>query len=417
MHADQGVARVIGTGWHYAALGIGLLLVASACWRWHIASGTARRVLWSLLLPAVLVGAAEAAYAVALLRTRVESPTGTTFSSIFLARSLALVALALGLTCEVVRTRRTRAAVARLANELGEAPPPGKLRETLAGVLGDPALDVAYWLPRSQRFVDASGRARSAPVAGQGRALTPILREGRTVAVVIHDAATVDGSRLQQEIGGAARLAVENERLQAEVLAQLADLRASRVRIVELGDAARQRIERNLHDGAQQRMLALSYELRLAHAAAVSDADPALEAMLGAACDEAQATLNDLRGLAHGIYPAILAEAGLGPALATLAAGAPIPVELAEVADERLPAAVESAAYVVVSEAVVDGTARHATFVAVTATRTADRLVIDVHDDGQARDAGLVHVADRVGALGGTVQLGGTDVRAEIPCA
>ena len=208
-------------------------------------------------------------------------------------------------------------------------------------------------------------------MAGEGRAVTPILREGRTVAVVIHDAATVDGSRLQREIGGATRLAVENERLQAEVLAQLADLRASRVRIVELGDAARQRIERNLHDGAQQRMLALSYELRLAHAAAVSDGDPELEAMLGAACDEAQATLTDLRGLAHGIYPAILAEAGLGPALATLAAGAPIPVELAEVASERLPAAVESAAYVVVSEAVVDGTTRHATFVAVTATRTA----------------------------------------------
>ena len=123
--------------------------------------------------------------------------------------------------------------------------------------------------------------------------------------------------------------------------------------------------------------------------------------------------------LAHGIYPAILAEAGLGPALATLAAGAPIPVELAEVADERLPAAVESAAYVVVvgggRRRGRRGTPRSSR---VTARRTADRLVIDVHDDGQARDAGLVHVADRVGALGGTARSSApTDVRAEIPCA
>ena len=375
-------------------------------------------MLWSLLLPAVLVGAAEAAYAVALLRTRVESPTGTTFSSIFLARSLALVALALGLTREVVRTRRTRAAVARLANELGEAPPPGKLRETLAGVLGDPALDVVYWLPRSQRFVDASGRARSAPVAGQGRALTPILREGRTVAVVIHDAATVDGSRLQQEIGGAARLAVENERLQAEVLAQLAELRASRVRIVELGDAARRRLERDLHDGAQQRLLALSYELRLAHAAAVADGDPALEAMLGAACDEAQATLDELRESRARHLPGDPRRGGPGPGTRDARRRRADPRRARRRGGRALPAAVESAAYVVVSR----GGRRRGRRGAPPSSRslpgaTADRLVIDVDDDGQARDAALVHVADRVGALGGDVQLGATDVRAEIPCA
>jgi signal transduction histidine kinase len=403
-------------GWHYAALSIGVLLVASAAWRWHVASGTARRVLWPLLAPGLLVGVAEAAYAVALLRTPLERPTSAGFSSIFLVRSLGLVALALGLTREVVRTRRTRTAVARLAIELGEAPPPGKLRDSLAAALGDPALDVAYWLPRSQRFVDVTGRARSVPVAGHGRAVTPILRAGRPVAVVIHDAATVDGSRLQREIGGAARLAVENEQLQAEVLAQLADLRASRVRIVELGDAARRRIERDLHDGAQQRMLALSYELRLAHAAAAAAHDHDLAALLRSASDEAQATLGDLRGLAHGIYPAILSEAGLGPALGTLAATAPLAVELGDVTDERLPAAVESAAYVVVSEAVADAAARRATFVTVMATREADRFVLDLRDDGEPRSPGLVHVADRVGALGGTMRLDATGVRVEIPC-
>ena len=414
--ADQHVARVVARGWHFAALSIGLLVIVSVAWRWRIASGTARRVLWPLLASGLLVGAAEAAYAVALLRTPLESPTSAGFSSLFLVRSLALVALALGLTREVVRGRRTRAAVARLAIELGDAPPPGTLRETLAVALGDPTLDVAYWLPRSQRFVDAAGQARSEPLAERGRAVTPILRAGRPVAVVVHDDATVDGSRLQREIGGAARLAVENEQLQAEVLAQLTDLRASRVRIVELGDAARRRIERDLHDGAQQRMLALSYELRLARVAASAAHEHDLAELLRAASDAAQATLGDLRGLAHGIFPAILAEAGLGPALATLAATTPIAVELDGVADERFPPAVESAAYVVVSEAVADAAARHASFLTVTAACEAERLLLDLRDDGEPRGTSLVHISDRVGALGGTMRLAASAVHVEIPC-
>jgi signal transduction histidine kinase len=417
LRPEQRVESALGTGWSWAAAGIGSVLCGSAAWRLMTASRTARGVLWPVLLPGLLFGATQVAYSLALLRTPFEDPHARGFSAIFLVRSLAASAVALGVAHELARTLRRRATIAHLATELGEAPPPGRLRDVLSAAVGDPALSVAYWLPGAQRFVDRDGCAIAPPVAGHGRAVTPILRGGQPVAVVIHDAAVADGPRLERELGGAVRLAVENEQLQAEILAQLADLRASRVRIVELGDAARRRLERDLHDGAQQRMLALSYEIRLAQAAAAEDDDAELVAQLAAGSDEAQATLADLRTLAHGIYPAILGESGLARALETLTTTAPLPVELSGPELERLPDAVESAAYAMVSEAVADATSRHATFVAVTFERQRDRLVLEAHDDGDARTTGLVHVADRVGALGGTLHVAATDVRAELPCA
>ena len=201
---------------------------------------------------------------------------------------------------------------------------------------------MAYWLPASRRFVDGAGNPTDAPAPGRGRTVTPILRDGLPVAVVVHDAALLDGPGVEREIGSAARLAVENERLQAELLAQLGALRASRARIVATGDAERCRLERDLHDGAQQRLLALSYDLRLARASAEADGDPELVEVLASAAEDAHAALDELRELAQGIYPAILAEAGLGPALATLADRAALPIELGEVTTTRHSTAVET---------------------------------------------------------------------------
>jgi signal transduction histidine kinase len=414
VHADPGLARALDDVWVRSSLAIGLLLVVLGAWRLLTASGPARRVLLPTLVPGVLAGAAASAYAVALLRTPLEDPRSGRFSSIFLALSLSVAALALGLARGVLETRRTRAAVARLASELGEAPAPGALRDALAVAVGDPALEVAYWLPGAQSFVDGRGKPVEAPVAGHGRAATPILRDGRPVASVVHD--PLEGPALQREVGSAARLAVENERLQAEVLAQLEDLRASRARIVETGDAERRRLERDLHDGAQQRLLALSYDLRLARAAVEADGDRGLATLLASAGDEAQAALGELRELAHGIYPAILAEAGLAPALATLADEAPLPVEFGEVPPERYPGPVETAAYLTISEAVDDAVGRGASFVSADLRREGSRLVVTVLDDGAARSSALVHVADRVGALGGTLEVQAITLRAEIPC-
>jgi signal transduction histidine kinase len=416
VHADPGLARALDDVWVRTSLAIGLLLVVMGAWRLLMASGPARGVLLPTLVPGLLAGGAASAYAVALLRTPLEDPRSAGFSSIFLAFSLSVAVLALGLARGVLETRRTRAAVSRLASELGEAPPPGTLRDALAVAVGDPALEVAYWLPGTQRFVDERGHPTEAPVPRPGRAVTPIVRDARPVALVVHDAALLEGPALEREIGSAARLAVDNERLQAESLAQLEDLRASRARIVETGDVERRRLERDLHDGAQQRLLALSYDLRLARAAVEADGDRELATLLASASDEAQAALGELRELAHGIYPAILAEAGLAPALATLADEAPLPVELGEVPPERYSAPVETAAYLTVSEAMANAAGRKATFVSVDVAREDQQLVVQVRDDGAAGTSALLHIADRVGALGGSLEVGPHSLRAEIPC-
>jgi signal transduction histidine kinase len=416
LHIDQGAVRALDRLWLGTAVALGALLLASCAWRLVSATGPARRALAPLLVPGALAGAAQAAYAGALLRTPLEEPNSSEFSSLFFARSLTITALALGIVWIVGRTRLTRAAVARVATELGEAPPPGKLRQALGAAAGDSALDVAYWLPASRRYVGPDGEAVEAPVSGDGRAVMPILRRGEPVALVAFDPALLDSSDLEREIGSAARLAVENERLQAEVFAQLADLRASRARIVERGDAERRRLERDLHDGAQQRLLALSYDLRLACAAARAEDDPELTTLLDSAVAEAQTALAELRELAHGIYPAVLAEAGLAPALATLADEAPLLVELGELPADRYAPAIETAGYLAIADAVDDAARRRATFIFVEVVQAGDRLVATARDDGAPRGSALTHLADRIGALGGSIDIGATTLRAEIPC-
>jgi signal transduction histidine kinase len=244
--------------------------------------------------------------------------------------------------------------------------------------------------------------------------ITALVRDDRRVALVSHAAGL---PQIESEMGPAVRLALENERLQAEGLAQLAELRASRTRIVETGDAERRRLERDLHDGAQQRLLAVSYDLRLAQANAEADGDVQMGSLLVDALDGAQAALDELRELAHGIYPAILGEAGLGAALATLADTAPLQVELRDVPEERYPASIETAAYLLVIEALDDAAARDATYAAVTAARDDERLVVTVEDDGSERSSAMVQSTDRVGALGGSLEVEPTTLRAEIPCA
>jgi signal transduction histidine kinase len=231
--------------------------------------------------------------------------------------------------------------------------------------------------------------------------------------VAAHDRTALDPARLQREIGPAARLAIENERLQAEVLAQLDDLRASRARIVEAADTERRRLERDLHDGAQQRLLALSYDIRLAGAAAENAGHAATAALLVQARDDVQAGVDKLRELAHGIYPAILTEAGLGPALRSLADTADVPVRVEATPDERFPAAVERTAYLVVAETLQHAARLGVSTVAVQVARSAADLTVDVRGLEPPR---LPDLADRVAALGG--QLTGTDttLRVELSC-
>jgi signal transduction histidine kinase len=399
--------------WFTAAAAAALIAVCAA--RLVRASPPARRRLLPVAVPAIGFAAAVAARAVVLQRVTVEDPFSTALFTVFAAGSAAVILLAAGLISGVARARAERRAVAAIAASLGQAPAPGTLQAALAVALRDPGLRIAYWLPGAQRYADASGQVVPGPSVGGGRAVTRLTRNGRTIAAISHSGA-VPG--IEAQIGPAVRLGLENERLQAELLAQLGELRASRARIVAAADAERRRLERNLHDGAQQRLLALSYDLRLARAAAQADGDTAAEMALAEAASQTQDVLEQLRDLAHGIYPAVLAEAGIGPALASLADTAPLPVQILHAGHDRYPAPAEAAAYYTVAEALDHAARRGAAQAAVSVTCEDGRLVVTVEHDGPGDAAPMVvAAADRVGALGGSLATGPAGCRAEIPCA
>jgi signal transduction histidine kinase len=410
VHAD----RALGAALDGALLVNGAVIAAATL---GVAAGrvASARGLWPVLAPCGALATADLAYAAALMRAPVEDPERLGFASLYLTRSIALSALGAGLVWLAAGAARRRAAVARLATVLGPAPQPGRLARVLADSLHAPGLEVGYWLPGGERLVDAHGRALELPTPRGPRVVTRVMRGGEPVAAVVHDAALLAGPELEREFGAAARLAVDNERLQAAVLAQLDDLRASRARIVERADAERRRLERALHDGVQQRLLALLYELRLARAEAADEAE--LEPKLAVAVAQAESALEELRDLAHGLYPAILSQAGLAPALETLADVAPIPVELGELTGRRHDDAVETTAYLVIARAVDDAARRGASHVGVAVAERDGAVVIDVSDDAGHAPPDIVHLADRAGALGGRADAAPGRVRVELPCA
>jgi signal transduction histidine kinase len=407
------LARAVTATDRWFTVAAATALLAVAAWRLLARRGRARVALVPIALPAIVFAAAAGAHAIALSLMPLEDPGNPAFQLIFDVQSAAVILLAAGLATDAVMTVVRRRSVARIVASLGETPAPGSLESALARALGDPELRVAYWLPDVRRYVDAQGRPVAGPAAAPGKLVTVLMQQDRRVAMVSH-AATLP--ELEREFGAAIRLGLENERLQAEILFQLGEVRASRARIVQAGDAERRRLERNLHDGAQQRILALSYDIRLAHASAEADADDRTRLILEEALAEVHADLGELRELAHGIYPAILTEAGLGPALATLADSASIPVELDDAIEDRYPEVVETAAYLVVAEAIEDAAGRGAGYAAVTAAYRDGRLTVTVEDDGQARSASMTEIADRAGALGGILTVEPTRLGVEIPC-
>jgi signal transduction histidine kinase len=327
----------------------------------------------------------------------------------------------------LVRSRVQRAgAVSELLLALGEAPGTGTLRCRLADALGDTSLDLVFWLEDKRKWVDYEGHVVELPPEGDpARAWTPVELEDRRVGAIVHDVTLCEEPELLRSVGAAAGLAMENERLQAQLRARVEELRASRARIVEAGTQERRRLERNLHDGAQQRLVALSLTLRLAQGKLHQDPDKANELINGAQ-EELTLALGELRELARGIHPAILSDRGLGAALEALAGRAPIAVQLAEVPNDPLPEAIEAAAYFVVAEALTNVVKyAHASQATVRVSQYNGHAVVEIADDGiggadPGRGSGLRGLADRVSALDGNMQLdspagAGTRLRAEIP--
>jgi signal transduction histidine kinase len=340
----------------------------------------------------------------------------------------AQIAIPIAVVAVMLRARMARAAVADLVVELGQTPTPARLRDALANALGDPTLRVAYWSPAQDRFVDAEGGRVDLPPDGAGQAVTLLERGGVVEAAIIHDAALLEEPGLVASVASAMRLAVENDRLTAEVESQLTEVRASRARIVAAGDAERRRVERDLHDGAQQRLVALTLALRLARTRLGDDADPAVALSLEQASAEAKAALAELRELARGIHPQILTSAGLHAAVESLAARSSAAVSVDIDPDARFEPAVEAIGYFVVSESLAN-VAKHAEAAAVT-VRAGWRdgtLTVEVADDGRGgadplTGSGLRGLLDRVSAADGTLEVispagGGTRIAAHIPSA
>ena len=326
----------------------------------------------------------------------------------------------------LVRTRYSRAgAVGGLIERLNTPDTRVSLREAVADALGDPTLQLVYWRQAAGHYVTFAGHRVDLPAHGSGRAVAEVERDGKRVGAILYDAALRDDPSLVR--AAAAALQLENERLEAELRARVEELQTSRSRLVEVSMGERRRLERDLHDGAQQRLVALSLQLGLARRKI--DADPATGGrLLDAARGELSLALEELRELARGIHPAILTDRGLAPALQALADRAPVPVDLHQMPENRLPAAVEAAAYFVVAESLTNvakySGAQHAT---VRVGGENGYAVVEVSDDGvggadPAAGTGLRGLADRLAALDGRLEVqsppgGGTVIRANIPCA
>ena len=326
----------------------------------------------------------------------------------------------------LARLRLDRSAVGDLALRLGGTVPPRGMEQALASVLHDPSLRLLYWLPNRQVFVDVSGAPTPLPTTTRDRSVTSLEHDGQPVAALLHHSALGEQPELLEAVATTARMTIENELLHAQVNSQLAQVRASRARIVRAGDVERRRVERNLHDGAQQRLVNASLALGLVRARVGTATPQELTAAIDDASSQLRLAVAELRELAHGIHPMILTQAGLGPALAMLAERSPIPAKVVAVPPGRLSASVEETAYYVAAEALAN-TAKHAHArnVTISARQLDGQLVVEVEDDGDGGadldGPGLRGLGDRVAAVDGDLsidsELGhGTRITARLPC-
>jgi signal transduction histidine kinase len=325
----------------------------------------------------------------------------------------------------LLSSRLAQGAIGNLVVDLQAPVARGQLRALLARTLGDPSVDIVYAIEGTHRWVDAEGVPATLPATeDHKRRHTVVERDNQPLAALVHDPAL--DQALVRATGAAAGMAIENERLHAEIRAQLDEVRSSRARLVQAGDDERRRLERDLHDGAQQRLLTLALALRRADRQLAAGESTELAGTLAGASRELRAAIDELRELARGIHPTVLTEAGLGPALRSLGERAGVPV-LVEAIDQRFPPTIEATAYFVASEALANVTRYAKASSAQLCARCRDGvLTIEVSDDGVGGadpdlGSGLRGLQDRVAAAGGrltvTSPLGaGTVVRADLPC-
>jgi signal transduction histidine kinase len=293
------------------------------------------------------------------------------------------------------------------------------VQDFLGGTLGDPSFALGVWDAEGDRYLDAWGEPLALPDPSPAQSVTWIEKGGRPSLVLIHDSTLDDEPELVEGLGATAVMLLENAGLVEE-------LRASRARIVGSAERERLRLERDLHDGAQQRLMAIQVKLAVAREGASS---PELAAQLDALSDDASAAVDELRTLAHGIYPTVLHERGLGDALQAYATMAPTPVHVVDRGVGRASPATEAAVYYCLLEA-LQNAVKHAgpgARVIVTLTRSGDVIAFELRDDGVGFDVsagragvGMVNMRDRIGAVGGMLWVDssageGTTVSGTVP--
>ena len=461
LRRSVGIERLqtLWLAWAAALIPLGLLICASA---WLVFGGLVGEAVFPFLLVmqaavAAAVGLAVARYRLYAIERLINRTLVYALLTLLLAGAYIGIALALGVA--LGRGSAWATAAATLAVALGFRPfralvqngvdrrfnrarfdalrrvrafeqhvregrrAPEEIGAVLAQALGDPLAELLFWLPASERHARVSGELVD-ELPPDGRAHSPIRRDGVPTGVLLHDPALLQRRDLLDGILAAATLSIEIARLRVEVRLQLAEVHASRARIVEAGYEERRRLERDLHDGAQQRLVSLGMRIRRLQRSLPREADilrPALDQIVG----EVGSAIADLRQIAAGVRPARLDD-GLAAALQDLARVSPIPVKV-EAPIGRLAASVEAAAYFVACEALTNAV-KHASAskVALRAVRDNGALHVSVSDDGVGgavarRGSGLTGLHDRVAAHGGTLEIvsprgGGTRVEVAIPC-
>jgi signal transduction histidine kinase len=392
--------------------------------RWRSASGPARHFLGPVLLAGAVVGFVplfNAWYPFSQWGLIDPISDAVAIPAFWVANALRLL-VPIAMLTGILRQRGSRAAVAHALSTVSPWTTAADLETALGRALRDPSLRVLMWSRELGDYIDRDGEPATSPAPGAPTAATPVAGPDGPLALLVHDRALAEDATLLAAGVAMTRLVADNARLNRELRRQLDEVRASRARIVETGDAERRRIERDLHDGVQQRLLALALSLR--RAASQADEAGAVDALARGA-DEALGVVTDVRQLAQGIHPAVLTEAGLAAALRALGARSPVPVELEISVDAASDPTATATAYFVASEALAN-VVKHAAATSAT-IRALERdgvIRIEVEDDGRggadSRGAGLRGLEDRLAAVGGTLRVfdrtgGGTVVSAGIP--
>jgi len=402
---------------YLACLVIGSALVIR---RWFLGGHARRRSMSPVFWPMVPITVFFLLSTVAVLGGSV-----TVLAAVF---PLLLVALPVGCLIGLLRTELDMSSVGGLVVRLSGGLAPEQLQPALAQALHDPSLEVAYWLPAQEWFADLEGRRIELPTADAERAVSVLGDPTSPVAALVYDSSLVDEGQLVDTAAAAVHMALQNARLQVQLRAQLEEVRQSRARLVEAADSERQRVERDLHDGAQQQLVTLLLSLKDTKAEAMRHSDFETATLIDANISELRQALDELRELARGIHPTLLTQAGLVPAIKSLTERCPIPVELiGELGDARLAPPLEAALYFVVSEAITNAVKySKGRRMCVSLGRRSGLAIVEVSDDGVGGadlsvGRGLRGLTDRVAAVGGRLIIksdhtSGTTIHAEVPC-